>query len=149
MQNLFDQQAFQSISERINRLSPSSERQWGKMNVAQMMAHCRVAFDYPVSDKPAPRMLMGYLVGWIIKPKIYSDVPYSKNLPTAPVLKFADERDFETEKAGLLKNIEMFYTMGPGKAGKHPHPMFGRLAPEQWGKFMYKHIDHHLQQFGV
>ncbi|MFZ1527660.1 MAG: DUF1569 domain-containing protein [Ferruginibacter sp.] len=149
MQNLFDQQTFKSISERINRLSPSSARQWGKMNVAQMMAHCRVAFDYPISNEPAPRMFMGYLVGWIIKPKIFNDEPFRKNLPTAPVLKFANERDFESEKSGLLKNIETFYSMGPGNAGKYPHPMFGSLTAEQWGKFMYKHLDHHLQQFGV
>lgn len=149
MQNLFDQQTFHSVKERISQLSPSSGRQWGKMNVAQMMAHCRAAFDYPLSGKQAPRMLMGYLVGWMIKPKTYNDEPFKKNLPTAAVLKFADERNFEKEKSGLLQNIESFYIMGPGNAGKYPHPMFGSLKPEQWGKFMYKHLDHHLLQFGV
>lgn len=149
MQNLFHPETFQSVVDRIHQLTPASQRQWGKMDAAQMMAHCRTAFDFPISDKPAPRMLMGYLMGWIFKPKTYNDEPYKKNLPTAKMLTFTDPRDFEMEKTGLLQNIQTFYQMGPGVAGKHPHPMFGRYTPEQWGKFMFKHLDHHLQQFGV
>jgi len=29
------------------------------------------------------------------------------------------------------------------------HPFFGKMTSQQWSKAMYKHIDHHLQQFGV
>jgi hypothetical protein len=30
-----------------------------------------------------------------------------------------------------------------------PHPAFGALPNWEWGRLMYRHIDHHFQQFGV
>ena len=38
---------------------------------------------------------------------------------------------------------------GPGVCTNHPHSFFGRLVPEEWAVLMYKHLDHHLRQFGV
>jgi hypothetical protein len=60
-----------------------------------------------------------------------------------------DERDFEEEKNRLQELINEFYSKGPDKAGLYPHPMFGKFTDTQWGQAMYKHLDHHLRQFGV
>jgi Protein of unknown function (DUF1569) len=149
MKNLFDAGVYNEITERINKLTPQSQRQWGKMNVAQMLAHCKEAFKVPLSDKKMPRMFLGLLVGWMIKAKLYNDSPWKRNLPTAPNFIIKDERDFEKEKKELTSLINQFYNGGPGNVGKFPHPMFGSFTPEQWGKSMYKHLDHHFQQFGV
>jgi hypothetical protein len=149
MQSLFDTAAYNSIIERMNKLTPATERGWGKMNVSQMLAHCKAAFSVPLSDKPMPRNMLGLLIGWAFKSKLYNEAPWKKNLPTSPDFIIKDDRDFEKEKRELQDLVNKFYTKGPGAVGKFPHPMFGKFTPEQWGQAMYKHLDHHLQQFGV
>ena len=134
---------------RLNKLTPSTERKWGKMNVAQMLAHCKEAFKVPLSEKPLPKLFPLSLIGPFFKKKLYDDDPWKQGLPTAPNFRIKDERNFETEKEGLLKLINQFYTKGPSGAGQYPHPVFGKFTPEQWGKSMWKHLDHHLRQFGV
>ena len=94
-------------------------------------------------------LLLGLLVGWMIKSKLYNDSPWKKNLPTAPNFRITDARDFNKEKEELVALINAFHHGGPEKVGRFPHPMFGSFTPQQWGMSMYKHLDHHLQQFGV
>lgn len=149
MKNLFDKNTYTEITNRIYALTPESERKWGKMNVSQMLAHCKEAFRVPLSDKKMPRSFMGLLIGWMIKNKLHNDDPWKKNLPTAPQFIIKDERDFEKEKQELISLIDQFHNKGPEKVGLFPHPMFGAFTKEQWGKSMYKHLDHHLQQFNA
>ena len=149
MKSLFDKDSYEEISRRINALTPGSQRQWGKMEVAQMLAHCKEAFKVPLSDIKIPRMFMGRLLGWMMKAKLYNESPWGKNLPTAPNFLIKDQRNFDTEKKELMELISKFHATGPGNVGKFPHPFFGTLTQEQWGKGMYKHVDHHLVQFGV
>lgn len=149
MQNLFDQSTYNEIIERMNKLTPASKAKWGKMNVAQMLAHCKEAFKVPLSEKKLPRMFMGMLLGWMIKSKLYNEEPWKKNLPTAPNFIIRDEREFDKEKEGLTELVNRFFHAGPGGISRYPHPFFGKFTPEQWGKGMYKHLDHHLNQFGV
>ena len=149
MKNLFDKDTHTEIINRLNTLTPQTQHRWGKMNVAQMLAHCKAAFTVPLSDKKMPRSFMGLLIGWMIKPKLYNESPWKQNLPTAPNFIIKDERDFEKEKQQLVAMINQFHHAGPGNVGKYPHPMFGTFTPEQWGQSMYKHVDHHLMQFGA
>lgn len=72
-----------------------------------------------------------------------------KNLPTAPNFIIKDERNFNDEKKKLMELLDKFYNAGPMGISKYPHPMFGKFTPEQWGMSMYKHLDHHLKQFGA
>ena len=149
MKSLFDKDSYEEISRRINALTPGSQRQWGKMEVAQMLAHCKEAFKVPLSNIKIPRLFMGRLLGWMMKAKLYNESPWGKNLPTAPGFLIKDQRNFDTEKKELMELISKFNAAGPGNVGKFPHPFFGTLKQEQWGQAMYKHLDHHLMQFGV
>ncbi len=149
MQSLFDTVTYNGIVERINKLTPTSEKGWGKMNVSQMLAHCKAAFSVPLSEKPMPRSMLGLLLGWAFKSKLYNESPWKQNLPTSPDFIVKDERNFEKEKRELTDLINKFYTKGPEQVGRFPHPMFGRFTSTQWGQAMYKHLDHHLKQFGV
>lgn len=49
----------------------------------------------------------------------------------------------------LIIHLNKFHKNGPETCISHPHPFFGKLTSEQWGKGIYKHLDHHLKQFGV
>lgn len=149
MKNLFDKDVFTEIENRLNKLSPQSQRQWGKMDVSQMLAHCKEAFKVPLMDSSPPRMFLGLLMGWMMKQKLYNDAPWGKNLPTAPQFKIKDERDFIKEKAELFLLVNKFHQANPEKVEQITHPFFGKFNGQQWGKAMYKHLDHHLTQFGA
>ncbi len=149
MQNLFHIDTFTGLVDRVHNLSATLPPQWGSMTVSQMMAHCSAAFQVPLSEKPMPRILLGRIFGPLIKSKLYNEDPWRKNLPTAPQFLIKGDRHFDTEMQALVDNINKFYAAGPMGISPYPHPFFGKITPEQWGMSMYKHIDHHLKQFGV
>ena len=76
MKSLFDKEPYNDVIERMNKLTPQTQRQWGNMDVAQMMAHCREAFKVPLSDHKHPRIFMGLVMGWMIKSKMYNESPW-------------------------------------------------------------------------
>ncbi|MGH9741528.1 MAG: DUF1569 domain-containing protein [Candidatus Acidiferrum sp.] len=150
MKNLFESARVEEVKERLARLRPETVRQWGKMNVAQAMAHCATAMEWAVGDKRPPRMFLGRIVGRMVKPKVLeNDEPLRRNTPTAKTLVVADERDLGMERERLRALIDRFAAGGPAGCTKHPHSFFGRLRPEEWAVLTYKHLDHHLRQFGV
>ncbi len=149
MKSLFEKPVYEEIITRVNSLSTQSERQWGKMNVAQMLAHCKEAFKVPLSEKSPPKIYPFALFGWMMKGKLYDDVPWKQNLPTAPNFKINEERNFENEKTGLITLVSRFHQSNPAAIEKIIHPVFGKYTGVQWGKAMYKHLDHHLRQFGA
>ena len=148
VKNLFDSSAYNEVLDRLNKLTTESQRQWGKMNVGQMLAHCNEAFRSSLAKMPK-RMLMGYLFGWLAKPLFFGPKPYKKSLPTAPNFIIKDERNFEEEKKQLTELVTQFHQADPALTASKVHPFFGKMTAEQWGKGMWKHLDHHLQQFGV
>lgn len=150
MKSLFDAATTTEIKNRIARLGPASQRQWGKMNAAQAMAHCATAMEWAVGDIVAPRMFLGRILGPLAKSKVLSDeTPMSRNSPTAKSLVVTNERDLEKERQRLCTLIDRFCQGGPHSCTKHPHTFFGSLTPDEWSRLMYKHLDHHLRQFGA
>jgi hypothetical protein len=149
MKNLFQTEAFDEIIQRINKLTPDSARLWGKMEVAQMLAHCTASMEVATGLKTPPRMFIGRILGPFLKSHFTNDKPLKKNSPTDKSFLVIDQRNFEKEKARLVDIITRFSRGGPEKVTRHSHSFFGKLTPMQWGKGMYKHLDHHLKQFGV
>ncbi len=150
MKTLFDRGLADAIKARLAQLSVNRPAQWGKMSAAQAAAHCADALEVASGDRHQPRMFVGRLIGWIIKPlAVGDDKPLRKNSPTTPDLVIRDDRNLEQEVARLCAQIERFVTAGPAGCTRHPHPFFGTLTPEEWANLQYKHLDHHLRQFGV
>jgi hypothetical protein len=75
--------------------------------------------------------------------------PLRKNSPTARGLIVADERDLGKEQGRLSGLIDKFAVGGAARCTRNPQRFFGRMTPEEWAILMYKHLDHHLRQFGV
>jgi hypothetical protein len=148
IKSLFDKTACEEIVQRLNNLHANSPRQWGKMTVAQMLTHCKEAYKVPLTSKPLKKHPLS-LFGWMFRGQLYNEKPYRKNLPTAPNFIVKDERDFEKEKGEMLSIVKAFHERGAAGIGDKVHPMFGRLTADQWGRSMWKHLDHHLRQFGV
>lgn len=150
MKNLFEAARVEEVKQRMARLRPDSERLWGKMNAPQALAHCSAAVEWAVGDRIPPRMFLGRIMGRIVKPMVLGkDEPMRRNSPTAKDLVVQDERDLGTERERLRGLIDRFAAGGPKGCTTHPHSFFGKLTPEEWATLMYKHLDHHLRQFGV
>lgn len=149
MQNLFQEAAVEEVVSRLGKLQPTSQRQWGKMDVAQMMAHCSATLDMASGRLVLPRILIGRILGPFVRPVFTNDKPFSRNSPTDEKLKISDPRDFLREQEQLKQKIRGFHQGGEAQCTKHPHPFFGPLTPHEWSTGMYKHLDHHLRQFGV
>lgn len=150
MKNLFESARATELTERIERVRADSPPLWGKMTAPQAMAHCAVAMEWAVGDTVAPRMMIGRVIGPLVRRMaVRDDAPMKKNAPTAPDLRIADERELATEKVRLIRLIERFSTGGRAGCTTNPHSFFGRMKPEEWAVLMYKHVDHHLRQFGA
>jgi hypothetical protein len=150
VRNLFDASAVEEIKRRAALLRPDSARQWGRMNAAQAIAHCSAGLEWAVGDRIPPRMFMGRIIGRFVKPLVMRDnEPMRRNSPTARDLVVQNERDLGIERERMSRLIDRFAAAGPEGCTSHPHSFFGRLTPEEWAILMYKHLDHHLRQFGV
>ncbi len=150
MKNLFEPATVSQVKERVAQLKPDSPRLWGTMSVAQAVAHCSASMEWAVGDSVPPRMFFGSIVGRIIKPLVLRDnEPMRRNSPTAKTLVVADERDLPTEQGRLGRLVDRFAAGGPQGCTTHPHSFFGPLKPQEWATLMYKHLDHHLRQFGA
>lgn len=149
MNNLFESSTAEETVARIGRLQPTSQRQWGKMDVAQMLAHCSTAMDMATGKTAPKRMLIGRILGPFFRGMMTSEKPMDRNSPTSPEMRIADPRDFAREQQRLLQCVRDFHQGGEARCTTHPHPFFGKMTPHQWSTGMYKHIDHHLRQFGV
>jgi hypothetical protein len=147
--NLFQREAVDEVVSRIDNLQPASQRQWGKMDVAQMMAHCSAALDMASGHLNPPRALIGRLFGPFARSIFTNDKPFSRNNPTDRTLVVSDQRDFLREQEQLKQKLRQFQEGGESRCTQHPHPFFGALTPQEWGRGMYKHLDHHLRQFGA
>src|SRR4051812_41715940 len=130
MKTLFEQNTADEIIQRIDNLSPQSQRQWGKMDVSQMLAHCSAALEVASGQKHLPRMFIGRILGPIFKSKFYDDKPFDKNSPTAESFTITDQRNFDKEKQNLKQNLEKFSKGGTANCTKHPHTFFGKLSAE-------------------
>ena len=149
MQNLYQPETLRSIFRRIENLRPDMQPQWGKMQAAQMLAHCTATLEVATGRTRPPRMFLGRILGSFIKPTFYNDKPLSKNSPTDKSLLIVDERDFELEKKKLITLIQDFSLGGEKGCTTHPHSFYGKFTPAQWSMGTYKHLDHNLTQFGV
>src|SRR5258708_5837479 len=150
MKSLFEAARVEEVKERIARLRPDSQRQWGKMNAAQAVAHCSAGLELAVGDRSSPRVLLGRILWRVVKAVgLWNEAPLPRKSPTVKDLVVQDERDLGTERERLCGLIDRFAAAGPKGCTTHPHSFFGRLTPEEWATLMYKHLDHHLRQFGV
>jgi len=151
MKNLFEAGIADELKARVARLRPGSERVWGSMMPAQAMAHCSASLEWAIGERTPPRAgLFVRITGRLIKPMVLKDdKPFRRNSPTAPDLIIHNEPKMEAERVRLCTMIDRFVKAGPDGCTTHAHSFFGPLNPAEWSILMYKHLDHHLRQFGV
>lgn len=151
MKSLFDDAKCAEIVSRINQLTPASKAAWGKMNVGEMLCHCadgiKMAIgELPVADKS------NFLLRTLGKTLVVYFLPMPKGAPSAdeinPLKSGTKPFEFEADRRALLESIEKICALPENHAWAQ-HSAFGKLTRKQWGLLGYKHLDHHLKQFGV
>lgn len=147
MKTFFDQKNQDELQQRLQKLNAQSACIWGKMGAAQMLAHCTATLQMPVGDLQVKRTPLS-LIGWMFKGMLVNGKPFSKNSPTAAEFVVRDERDFQMESERFLTAFQKV-AQGPGSITCFKHPFFGSMSTDDWGHLIYKHLDHHLQQFGL
>ncbi|MEM1056431.1 MAG: DUF1569 domain-containing protein [Bacteroidota bacterium] len=154
MPDFFDRAVADDLLARIDRLTPETEPQWGKMNVAQMLAHCSKPFEAVYDEEylrqnPKPNAVLRFVLRVLAKSAVVGDKPYKRNGSTAPSFIVADERDFEAERARLKAFIEQAHGESAAAYDGRESHSFGVLSAREWSTLFHKHTDHHLTQFGV
>lgn len=148
VRHLHEAAAADEVTARVARLRPDSARLWGRMDVAQMLAHCTAGFAMARGEITPPRLLIGRLLGPVAKRSLLGrGEPMRRNSPSTPHMIVDDVRDFAAERARLVEAVGRFVTEGPSGCTTHAHLFFGPLTPAEWATLMYHHLDHHLRQF--
>jgi hypothetical protein len=148
--NTFDPKTTEKTFERLEKLNYMSKPQWGKMNVAQMLAHLNVAYDFAYGRKNSNlNFFAKFMVKLFVKNIVVGEKPYTKNSRTAPEFIIANERDFEKEKSIFIDNVKKTEADGVAFFEGKVSSSFGSMTAQEWSNQFYKHIDHHFTQFGV
>ncbi len=150
MQNIFDPKIAEEVVARIHKLNVDTSPLWGKMNASQMLAHCNVTYEMVYTDQhPRPNGLVRFLLKLFVKEAVVNEKPYKKNSRTAPAFIIADKRDFEVERKRLVEYVLKTQKLGEAHFHQKESHSFGRLTTTEWNNLFYKHLNHHLEQFGV
>ena len=150
MKSIFNLNDTKEIIERISQLTPDTKGLWGKMSVAQMLAHCNVTYEMEYEKiHPAPNSIVKFMLKLFVKKSVVNETPYKKSIQTAPAFIIKENKDFYTEKERLINYIIKTQELGTNYFEGRESLSFGSLNSKEWNNMFYKHLDHHLQQFGV
>ncbi len=150
MKDIFENTTTDEIIGRIENLPPDITARWGKMNVSQMLKHCNEVLMVAMGKKKVKRNIFGVLFGkMVLKSIVKNDKPLKKNAPTAPEFTIKETPDFHKAKMELISTIHELQQKSAQDFENFRHPFFGRLTSQQWNILQYKHLDHHLRQFGA
>lgn len=149
MSTLADPDVRAASRERIQRLDPNTGAKWGRMTAPQMVCHLNDSFRVAMGEKyasPATSLLQRTFIKWVA---LRTPVRWPPGVPTRPEIEQGrggtPPGDWPDDCAELLRLIEAFaasQTFGM-------HPAFGMMSTRDWLTWGYRHVDHHLRQFGV
>jgi len=149
-QNIFSTPVAEQFVARINKLSIDTPNQWGKMDVSQMMAHCNVSYDMAFNENyKKSNPILRFILKYLAKKGLVNESPLKKNSSTASEMIIKTPKVFEEEKGKLVLNVNNLVAKGENYFHLKDHPGFGVMTKQEWNNFYYKHLDHHLTQFGV
>ena len=137
-----------TICSRMRSLSVSSTARWGRMSVTGMLQHLRLSGQMTVGELTVASKSKRVFQVFPVKHLILYLLPFPKEAPTAPELYPDAAASFEEERAAVLTLLDRIGA-GPREGTGPAHPLFGTLSWREWGVATYKHVDHHLKQFGA
>ncbi|WP_214072949.1 DUF1569 domain-containing protein [Mucilaginibacter sp. dw_454] len=150
MKSVFNPADVIELIYRVNKLTPDTQPLWGKMAVGQMLAHVNVSYEMVFTDKhPRPNAFARVIIKLFVKSAVVGPKPYKRNSPTAPAFLIKEDKNFDIEKTRLLSHLNQTQQLGEEYFHNKRSHSFGKLTAAEWNVMFYKHLDHHLTQFGV
>jgi len=141
MKDIFLKTTIDEFIARVEKLSNSSQANWGTMDVSQMLAHLSKAIEMAFGSLKTKRMFIGRIIGKkILKKAIGNDRYLGKNSPTSPEIKIVQESDFKQEKQHLISLLNSFLVHKTTDLDGNIHPFFGKMNADEWNKLAYKHL---------
>ncbi len=148
--NIFTKEVSADFIQRIKNLNAQTQPKWGSMSVAQMLAHCCVTYEMIYDNKhPKPNTLMRLMLKAFVKNTVVNETAYKHNSRTAPQFIIKEDKVFEAEKGRLIQYIQKTQGLGENAFDNKESHSFGKLTKTEWNNMFYKHLNHHLSQFGV
>jgi Protein of unknown function (DUF1569) len=137
------------LAQRLDRIDLNAKALWGKMDLAQMLVHCRMPMESGLGERQVKRV-DNFFLRSVIFPLLMR-IPWPKGRaqthPEFNVVKLdLPVRSVAEEATALAGKLKIFIT---GGFDPKPHPIFGELSRDNWFKLQRKHLDHHFRQFGL
>lgn len=143
-----DPAARAALVERVGRLRPDAPARWGRFTAPEMVSHVSCTLRQGLGELP-PGPATGPLahapLNWVVihvlpwpKGKVKSSREFLDTLPGS----------WHDDLAQLRDLIERFGSRDPAGAWPASTP-FGHISGRSWGVLQYRHLKHHLEQFGV
>jgi len=150
VKTIFDAATYGEIARRLDSLQPGAQRQWGKMTAAQMLEHTARTTEIATGSRRLKQVFLGRILGWVFRQQFVGEKPFGKNAPTGRDFVMTEtDPEFSAAKARLKSVLRELHALGEKGCDGNVHPFFGRLTGVEWGISQYKHVDHHLRQFGA
>lgn len=147
--SLYDPAGRRSILERLTALTPDCRRGWGKMDPAQLLPHLASGLRMALGERKVEGRTPGRVRGAIWRYLAIHRLPWPEGRIQAPPGAFSTpSAGWARDRDILLELIERF-AAAPPDALAQTHPTFGRMRPHDWDVLQYRHLDHHLRQFGM
>ena len=148
--NIYDSKDTNDLIVQINKLTPDTKPNWGKMSLDQMLTHLNVVYLMAYTDKyTPPNSVAKFLLKLMIKKGVFVSKPNPKNGRTEPQFIIKDAKNFDEEKKKLISYIEKVKDRGNSNFEGKESQSFDPLTAEEWNGLFAKHMEHHLTQFGV
>lgn len=151
LESLFDTSDRERLMARLSALRPDSERCWGRMTAHQAVCHLSDTFRAMLGDRPLPSREIDWKRKLMRFAAFTSALPWPEGAPTSPGLDAEKEgtrpADFGNDLGELRDLVDRF--VATGGRGLAPHWAWGTMTRGVWGRYGWRHLNHHLRQFGV
>ncbi len=150
MHSLWNEPDRRDLISRFDKLRPDTRPQWGSMSAPQMLAHIGDAMRMTIGAMRVESKGTPLRFTPIKQLVIYALPSVPRNLPTVPELKKTEPGVWSNDLRDVKELVRRAVVRYDQRAMKWPdHPAFGKMSPRAWGVVSYKHLDHHLRQFGA
>ena len=136
----------EAILARLRRLSPTSQPRWGTLTAPRLLCHLADQLRVALGDIPVQRhdsLPSRTVLKWLV---VYSPLQAPPGrVQTAPEMLTTAPARWDDDLRDCEALIQRLATTATGAV----HPFFGPLTHRGWGRLAFKHLDHHLRQFGL
>lgn len=153
MPTIANASTLEALIQRLGRLTPDSSRRWGTLTAGEMLCHLGDAGDAVLGRRVPPGSmdpkLLPLPVKWLM---LYSPLPFPKGVATRPGVNprmdGTKPTDFAGDRTRVIDGMRLLAAAAP-ETLRPTHFRFGTMSASAWRHLAYKHVDHHLRQFGV